>query len=90
MDVTALAATANPVVDPGFGILAADRSVPTIERGFKSINVPFVCLSSLHTFFVARHIHIGARSHIRTVTQIIILWFKLERVDQRRNKGPSA
>ena len=35
-----LEAIAQALVAPGKGILAADESLPTIEKRFKSINVP--------------------------------------------------
>jgi fructose-bisphosphate aldolase class I len=39
MNIDALAATAQEIVSPGRGILAADESFPTIAKRFKSINV---------------------------------------------------
>ena len=40
MNVSTLAETAKALVAPGQGILAADESFPTIEKRFKSINIP--------------------------------------------------
>lgn len=40
MDLQELSATARALVAPGKGILAADESFPTIEKRFKSIDVP--------------------------------------------------
>lgn len=40
MAMEQLRATAEAIVEPGRGILAADESLPTIEKRFKSIDVP--------------------------------------------------
>ena len=40
MTAVSLASTAQELVAKGKGILAADESFPTIEKRFKSINIP--------------------------------------------------